>query len=170
MDRLLDYNSKKTSNVKRKTQKLSAYSLCRVRKAWKQARLAFWSVPASSCGGKALREMLLNAWGGGPTALLSGWLVNHKLSPVQASPPPAASSGTACNNIPLTYRARNRRARSAGPCSQIPCVSPVLSSIYCGNKWGKWKGPTFSLNSLSISFSSNKCLLCNDQVPVVPRS
>lgn len=34
MDRLLDYNSKKTSNVKRKTHKLSAYSLCRVRKAF----------------------------------------------------------------------------------------------------------------------------------------
>jgi len=34
MDRLLDYDSKKTSNVKRKTHKLSAYSLCRVRKAF----------------------------------------------------------------------------------------------------------------------------------------
>ena len=34
MDRLLDYNSKETSNVKRKTYKLSACSLCRVRKAF----------------------------------------------------------------------------------------------------------------------------------------
>lgn len=51
----------------------------------------------------------------------------------QASRPPLASSDTPGGNLLVTYEAQDRKARGAGPRSQMSCVFPSSSRVYRGD-------------------------------------